>query len=106
VFTFVFIRRVQVIFDRKRNIIDIRCRTLRDQTRSSVPLSELRQAVLQVEEGDEGATYRIALDLEPGHHDGPLPLTCYFSSGLRDKEEAMAEINALVPGSQGAAAAQ
>lgn len=96
--TFLFVRRVRVIFDKPGNSVEIRCRSLRDLTRTTTPLTQVEKAVLQIEDGDEGAMYRIALDLSaaPEGSASQLPLSCYFSSGLRDKEEAIAAISRLI----------
>jgi len=97
-FVFIFVRRVQVIFDREEGLIDIRRKTLRRQIRRTLPLAVLKWAQVAESRSSDSTTYRVELVLAPGHNDGPLPLTNYYSSGERSKREVANAINTLIDG--------
>lgn len=100
-FVHVFVRRVQVIFDRENGLIDIRRKSLRRQTRRTLPLAVLKRAQIAESYSSDGSTYRVELVLAPGHNDGPLPLTNYYSSGEIPKRVVANAINALIDGADG-----
>jgi hypothetical protein len=62
--------------------------------RVSLRLNEIQRAVVEVSEGDDGDTYRVALRTETGE----VPFTDYYSSGRGDKEADAAAINAFLEG--------
>ena len=75
-FIFVFVRRVQVIFDRTDNTIKFRARNMRGFTEIVHPLSDLSHAI---KEGYD--TARCVLIFDKGMSEGQHPLTAYSTSG-------------------------
>ena len=75
-FIYVFVRRVQVIFDRINRTITFRARNLMGYTQVIYPLDELSHAI---KEGYE--TARCVLIFDKGMSEGQHPVTEYSTSG-------------------------
>ena len=75
-FIFVFVRRVQVIFDRLANTITFRARNFRNYTETVFPLDEMSHA-----EKHGYDTARCVLIFHKGMSAGEHPLTAYSTSG-------------------------
>ena len=75
-FIFVFVRRVQVIFDRLTDTITFRARNFRNYSETVYPLHELSHA-----EKHGYDTARCVLIFDKGMSAGEHPLTAYSTSG-------------------------
>ncbi|WP_246139477.1 hypothetical protein [Falsiphaeobacter marinintestinus] len=77
----VFVRRVQVIFDRTDNTLTIRRRTLFDYSEVHHPLTDLSHAKLEKTTGKKGgAMYRPVLVFDKGMSAGDHPIVQAFTN--------------------------
>lgn len=95
-FVYIFVRRVQLVLDRSDNSLDIRRKTLRGMSHHTFRLEKLERAVVEVSHSSDGDTYRVALVFGPGHDPDRIPVTGYYSSGRRRKDEIADAINAFL----------
>ena len=87
-----FLRRVQVVFDRDQNTIDIRRKSLTRQTRVEHKLSYFGGAQVETSNSGDTATHRPVIHLNGGMSQGIHPLTKTYYSGSGAKR-AVATIN-------------
>lgn len=79
---YVFVRRIQVVFDRPGRFIEIRRKTLFDTTRERHLIHEVSEATIQTSTSDEGdLLYRIALIIPQGQSQGTHPITEVYYDG-------------------------
>lgn len=78
----VFVRRVQVIFNRPERWIEIRRRSMSRQSAIRYDLTEITQAEVETSNsGDGGPTHRVTLIIPKGQSAGRHNLTDYYVSG-------------------------
>ena len=76
----VLVQRLQVIFHRPENYIEIRRKSVFRQSAIRYPLSECAAARLEETAGDESMLYRVSLDFPSGQSQGRHALTHYYSN--------------------------
>ncbi len=87
----IFVRRVQVIFNRPQGWIEIRRRSMSGQSRIRHDLSEITHAEVETSNsGDGGPTHRVALIIPKGQSQGRHTLTDYYVSGQGSLKAAKA----------------
>lgn len=87
----VFVRRVQVIFNRPKGWIEIRRRSMSRQSNIRYDLTEITHAEVETSNsGDGGATHRVALIIPKGQSQGRHNLTKYYVSGKGSHKTAKA----------------
>lgn len=91
-FFFVFVRRVQVVFNGSKGWLEIRRRSLLGYSKVRHELSEIDRAIYQVSSGDGSDTYRITLIVPRGQSAGKHPLTEYYS-GFAGTKQVVQVIN-------------
>ncbi len=93
----VFVRRVQVIFNRPQGWIEIRRRSMSRQSNIRYDLTEITHAEVETSNsGDGGPTHRIVLIIPKGQSQGRHNLTEYYVSGKGSHKTAKA-INDWLP---------
>jgi len=76
------VRRVQLVFHRGENWVEVRRRSALGQSTVRHRLDEIAEAVVQSSRSSEGGTtYRAALVIPQGESQGVHPVTIYYSSG-------------------------
>jgi len=81
-FSVIFIRRTQFIFDRPGNLVEMRRKSLLGFTNRTWELQYLDRAIVQSSRSSEGTTtYRAALVFDGGMDAGTHPITIVYSSG-------------------------
>jgi hypothetical protein len=90
---FAFVRRTQLILDRPRNLIELRRKSLYNQTVQTFELIHLKNAVVESMRSNEAITYRATLVISGGMQAGHHPITLVYSSGT-GADRAVAAINA------------
>ena len=88
-----FVRRVQAVFYRPENWLELRRKTLFGQSRARFDLRDVRRATVETTTGSKGGTlYRVALEMESGGIAGRKPLTTAYSN-VGDHRGVAAAIN-------------
>lgn len=77
----VFVRRVQVVFDRPEGYVEIRRRNALGGGRVRHALAEIDRAILEKTRSSGSTTWRVALVIEAGQSVGHHPLTFVYSNG-------------------------
>ena len=77
----VFVRRNQLVLDRRDNRVEMRRRTLFRQTSIRHDLRHLRRAIVQTSRSDNSDTHRMTLELDGGMDPGLHPFTSVYTSG-------------------------
>lgn len=81
-FMFLFVRRVQVVFDRTENRVDFHRKNLLRSRHHDLPLADIARAELQVSKNLKGPdNYRAALVVDAGPNAGHHPITIAYTSG-------------------------
>lgn len=94
IFIVVFIRRDDLMLDRRRNLVELRHSTFRGRTRVQHELEHLERAIVQTSRNSKGSeTHRIAIILSGGMDAGTHPITPIYAGGRAAKRGAAA-INA------------
>lgn len=81
IFIVAFVRRDEVMFDRSRDLIEMRHSTFFGRKSVKHRLSNLGRAKLESSRSENGMTYRIAIELVDGMDKGMHPLTPVYVSG-------------------------
>ena len=76
-----FVRRAQIIFDRKKGTIDIRRKSIMAHTRITHALSDFERADVETSQSSGAATHRAVLILFTGISAGRHPVTQAHYSG-------------------------
>lgn len=77
----IFVRRNQLVLDRRDNRLEMRRRTLFRHTRVRHDLHHLRRAIVETSRGDKQDTHRMTLELDGGMDAGLHPFTAVYTSG-------------------------
>ena len=96
---FLIVRRVQLVLYRPENWAEIRRKNLLRQSVSRYGLSEIRRAIVQSTQGENGTLYRVALIVARGGVEGDVPLTTAYSNVGKHHQVAEA-INAWLGSSR------
>lgn len=92
-FLVIFVRRDEVILDRRNNLLEMRHRTYLRQTRVTQDLATLERAIVETSNsGDGGPTHRPTLVLKGPSAQDRLPITPVYSSG-KGADHAVTAIN-------------
>lgn len=78
---FAFVRRVQVVFHRPGNWVEVRRRNLLGGSKVRHRLDAITRAEIESSSTSGGATYRVVLVIDAGPGTGRHPVTLAFSSG-------------------------
>ncbi len=78
-FLFIFVRRVQLIFEASKNTLTIQRKTLRAATKVAHALQDVQGAELETSQGDNSTLYRVTLVLT-GQSAGRHPITNAYSN--------------------------
>ena len=82
IFLALFVRRDDLVLDRRHNLLELRHSTFRGHRRVRHKLEHLQQAKLQsIRSSKGGTTYRIALVLDGGMDEGIHPVTPIYANG-------------------------
>ena len=90
VFFFIFVRRVQAVFNGPAGWLEIRRRSLRGYAKVRHNLAEIERAVQESMSGDNGSTYRVTLIIPDGQSKGRHPLTQHYTGGGGAQRTVMA----------------
>ena len=104
VFVIAFVRRSQIILDRRNDLVELRRKSLLGYNRRTWDLHDLDRAVIQTSRSDKSDTYRAALVFSGGMDAGVHPITLVYSSGS-GASRAVAAINAWQAGALDSGAA-
>ncbi len=91
-FIAIFVRRNQLVLDRRDNRLELRRRTLFRHTRVRHDLRHLRRAIVETARGDKKDTHRMTLELTGGMDAGLHPFTEVYTSG-RGAQRAADAVN-------------
>ncbi len=87
-FFWVFVRRNQLLLDRRAGTVTLRRRTLSRYSETIHDLDHLSRAIVQTSRGDDSDTHRMALILSGGMDAGTHPFTAVYTSGTGARRAA------------------